>query len=144
MAQSNIDMFDEITGRVFADLYNNFPCFYFLRPEDYTAPIEKSDDFMQDIIEGEARLSFVADSFYWLVESGFISGKKMADGSIKGAVLTAKGLECLKKTPDSLRPSNGTQLTEAVKSGSAAAVKNIANQVLSAGVTIALNKIGIV
>ncbi|URO00942.1 hypothetical protein NB069_08775 [Leclercia adecarboxylata] len=142
MAQSNIDMFDEITGRVFADLYNNFPCFYFLRPEDYTVPIENSNDFVKDIIKEEASLSFVADSFYWLVESGFISGKKMADGSIKGAVLTAKGLECLKKTPDSLHPSNGTQLTEAVKSGSASAVKIIANQILATGVTLALNKMG--
>ncbi|MDO2452874.1 hypothetical protein [Enterobacter asburiae] len=97
---------------------------------------------MQDLIDTEAKLSFVEDSIQWLVGAGFITGRSYADSGFKGVVLTAKGLESLKKTPDSIRPSNGTQLNEAVKSGSAAAVKTIANQVLSAGVTLALHKIG--
>ncbi|MRT11085.1 hypothetical protein GJV07_02120 [Enterobacteriaceae bacterium RIT711] len=143
MAQSNIDRFDEIAGRVFADLYSSFPQPCMLRLEAYI----KDDDPLPDIVEEwackEARCDFAADSVIWLKDAGFINSGKRSANNFPNAVLTPKGLECLKLTPDSLHPSAGKQLSDAAKNGSIDIIKGITNQVLSVGVAIAAHKIGL-
>ncbi|WP_281083921.1 hypothetical protein [Klebsiella quasivariicola] len=144
MAKSNIDKFDEITGMLFAKLFSSFPEPVDIRLEDYVpeediAPLEHIDPWILE----EARCEFVAHSIRWLIESGYITIFNFNnDGHVfYGVVLTAKGLECLKMTPDSLRPSAGTQLAAAASSGSMEVLKSVVNQVLGAGISIAMQRV---
>ncbi|HEN5200271.1 MULTISPECIES: hypothetical protein [Klebsiella] len=143
MPHTNIDKFDEITGRIFAHLYCSFPEPFEIRTENYEEPVVTSEDEVAEVIARDYQRRFVANTVNWLIESGFISISSRTPNSFYNAVLTAKGLECLKKTPDSVSPSVGKQLNDAVRSGSIEVIKNITNQVLSVGVAIALHKIGI-
>lgn len=143
MSQTNIDRFDEIAGRVFVDLYDSFPQPRSLKLEDYVKDEDPEQNFVMEWAKKEARCDFVNDSVSWLKEAGFITaGKRMAN-CVPNAVLTAKGLECLKLTPESLSSSAGKQLSEAAKSGSIELLKGITNQVLSVGVVLASHKMGI-
>lgn len=143
MPKTNIDKFDEITGRIFADLYGAFP-----QPQhipfssyiDEEMPVGENVDHkaFQD-----AQEEFIQDTVTWLIEAGFINAASLGNGCYYNAVLTAKGLECLKLIPNSLGVSAGKGLKDAVVAGSLDVVKSIANQVLAAGVSLALAKVGI-
>ncbi|WP_336855087.1 hypothetical protein [Pseudescherichia vulneris] len=142
MSQTNIDRFDEIAGRVFADLYSTFPQPTTLKLEHYVREGDPQPDFIDDWVKKEAHCDFVADTVSWLKEAGFITAGKRTANCVPYAILTPKGLECLKLTPDSLYPSAGKQLSEAAKNGSIVLLKNITNQVLSVGVALAAHKMG--
>ncbi|HDT5729266.1 TPA: hypothetical protein QHI28_000169 [Enterobacter roggenkampii] len=143
MSHTNIDQFDEVTGRIFADLYCSFPEPFEIQTENYEEPLVNSEDAVAEVIARDYQRRFVASTVSWLIESGFISVSSSTPYAFYNAVLTAKGLECLKNTPDSLSPSAGKQLNDAVRSGSFEVLKNITNQVLSVGVAIALDRIGV-
>ncbi|OUE68691.1 MULTISPECIES: hypothetical protein [Citrobacter] len=143
MSQTNIDRFDEIVGRVFADLYSSFPQPRILKLEDYAHESDPQRDFVEEWARKQARCNFVADSVTWLKNAGFITAGNRTDNFFHNAVLSPKGLECLKLTPDSLSPAAGKQLSDAAKSGSVEILKVITNQVLSVGVAIASHKMGL-
>lgn len=143
MSQSNIDRFDEIAGRVFADLYVTFPQPRILKLEEYVKEEDPQPNFVEEWAKREARCDFVADTVTWLKEAGFITAGKRAANCVPNAILTPKGLECLKLTPNSLTSSAGKQLSEAAKSGSIELLKGVTNQVLSVGVALAAHKMGL-
>lgn len=145
MPKTNIDKFDEITGRIFADLYGAFPQpqhipFSSYIDEDEEMPVGENVDLLA---YQDAQEEFIQDTVTWLIEAGFINAASLGNGCYYNAVLTAKGLECLKLIPNSLGVSAGKGLKDAVVAGSLDVVKSIANQVLAAGVSLALAKVGI-
>ncbi len=143
MSQTNMDRFNEIAGRVFADLYTCFPQPRLLKLEEYVNEENPKHDPFKYWAVKEVRYDFVADTIAWLNDAGFIiAGKRQAD-TVPNVLLTSKGLECLKLTPNSLKSSAGKQLSEAAKSGSIELLKVITNQVLSVGVALASHKIGL-
>ncbi|MEG0867938.1 MAG: hypothetical protein RSG77_12885 [Hafnia sp.] len=143
MSEPNIDKFNEVTGKIFAMLYCSFP-----------VPV---DIHLQDFIDGEVHEAneeallgydisdaalFVDSTIHWLATADFIQIGERGYESYHSVVLTPKGLECLKCTPDSLSVPGGSPISAAIKSGSKEALKILANQVLSVGVKIAAQKIG--
>lgn len=143
MPQNNIDRFDEIAGRVFADLYNSFPQPRLLNLNEYANDDDPHPNNLEEWAHKEAQCDFTADSITWLKNAGFITSGNRSGNYVSNAVLTPKGLECLKLTPNSLKLSAGKQLSEAAKNGSIEVLKGITNQVLGIGVAIVSHKIGI-
>ncbi|MHA1009587.1 hypothetical protein [Enterobacter roggenkampii] len=144
MSQSNIDKFDEITGRIFANLYETFPQPITINFEEYTTSLATSNDPVDGVIHNYFERQFVSDSVVWLRDSGYITSVSNDEYSIHGTILTAKGLECLKKVPASLdpRPSFGSQLVEAVRGGSLDAVKTLSSTVITAGAALTSQHLG--
>ncbi|MCX7293599.1 hypothetical protein [Janthinobacterium sp.] len=137
MTLSNIDAFDELTGQIFARLYENFPKPIYLDARRF---VEGGDTacFNADSFTG-AELTPPAEAFIntatWLVQEGYISvrpNSKSATG-FSDAVLSEKGLIALKAVPDSLvsRATLGERLVQSVKAGTTEVLKGVANEVLS-------------
>lgn len=129
----NIKKFNEITGIVLASLYESFPVrktFTVERLFPETIP----DPFDEPSINHDA--IFVTETISWLIEHGYISANIQYGYSFSDAVLTAKGLELLKLTPNSLESSFGEQLLEATKSGVKDTIVNISSSVLTSGAAL--------
>lgn len=144
LSQSNIDKFNEVTGRIFLDLYNSFPQPLQIDFDNYLTPLSNSTDPFEDVVQNFFGRKFIYDSATWLKETGFITSISDDDNSFYGTVLTEKGLECLKKVPTSLaaQTSFGTQLKDAVSGGSVDAVRSITSTLITAGATIAAHHFG--
>jgi hypothetical protein len=69
----------------------------------------------------------------WLVDVGYLHGTPAAYDGINNAVLTAKELEVLKATPDSLQGSLGERLVEVVKADSREVGRSVLGQILGLG-----------
>lgn len=136
-ASNNIERFDELTGRIFAVLYQSFPV-----PQDFIFPEYLSDlypDFDPESDSFDEMLEFFSATINWLSEAGYVSFQSMTmDGSVFRAGLTAKGLEVLKATPANLqgKKSIGEGLTEAVKGGFLEQVRSLTAQGLGYGVAL--------
>ncbi|MCA1862921.1 hypothetical protein JAB5_33150 [Janthinobacterium sp. HH103] len=137
MTLSNIDAFDELTGRIFAKLYENFPKPIFLDARKFVEGGEAAC-FNADSFTG-AEVTPPAEAFIntatWLVQEGYISvrpNSKTATG-FSDAVLSEKGLTALKAVPDSLvsRVTLGERLVQSVKAGTMETLKGVTNEVLS-------------
>ncbi|HGJ5854945.1 hypothetical protein [Arsenophonus nasoniae] len=137
---NNILRFNEITGFMLAHLYKVFPVkksfeLSKLFPEAKIDSENFSFNSATNIVNKEA--TFVSDTIIWLIESGYMSGVVKNLHSIENAVLTAKGLELLKLSPDSLcGASFGDELIKATKSGVKEVITNVASQVLTSGITL--------
>ncbi|MBU5923530.1 hypothetical protein [Enterobacter sichuanensis] len=140
---SNIDRFDEIEVQKFADLYNMFPLSKALGLSTY---IEGDSALDPDRFTGAELTSdagFVKATITWLIDAGYLSSGGFHAEYFMDVILTPKGLECLKLTPDSLKSPAGNELTKAVKSGSKETPKKITNHVLGLGVKIMASKYGL-
>ena len=137
MASSNIEKFDELVGRIFAELYQQFPLPIRLDPANYCdqavtecphtyAPVPTADS------------KFFSATVVWLHSTGYLTYGHKDPENVTGffdCVLTAKGLEVLKATPDSLSASLGERLTTAATSGAKEIVRSLTNQILGVGVS---------
>lgn len=135
MTTSNIQKFDEITGRVFGALYENFPVARHLLIEDFLEDGLSYNEHAQGDFPNQNGEFFFA-CVEWLAEAGYLRvSEKLHDSGFDGVVLTAKGLEALKAVPASLTvgPSLGDQLVDATKSGTKNVVGRLAGEVLSVG-----------
>jgi len=139
---TNIERFDQLTGRIFAELYEAFPMTVDLIDEAFTDaivvdPIESEEGIDQFMVRGE----FFSATVLWLIKSGYISlyeEASKANNMFLGCTLTAKALEALKATPSTLSgESIGSSLQAAAKSGMVDAIKSLANDALSKGLTLA-------
>ncbi|MCY1303819.1 hypothetical protein D9M70_535450 [compost metagenome] len=152
MTTSNIDQFNEITGRVFAHLYQAFPIPTDLRPT--VVGIEEASPGDYDPVTGtsigqEPRTheeQLFAHSVEWLCRTGYLTAERyaMSDHFTK-AVLTAKGLEVLNAVPGSLKQKSsiGEQLTEASKSGGMELLRSITTEALGIGVRLLMKGSGL-
>ncbi|WP_415760312.1 hypothetical protein [Pseudomonas sp. LT1P18] len=139
---TNIERFDQLTGRIFAELYEAFPMTVDLIDEAFTDaivvdPIESEEGLDQFMAQGE----FFSATVLWLIKSGYVSFYEEASNAnnmFLGCTLTAKALEALKATPSTLSgESIGSSLQTAAKSGMVDAIKSLANDALSKGLALA-------
>ncbi|MDD2105709.1 hypothetical protein [Pseudomonas asiatica] len=145
MTASNIQKFDEITGRVFGTLYEGFPVPKYLRIKDFVEDGFSYDERAQGDFPNESGEFFLA-CVDWLSDAGYVRFReKMPYSGYREAVLTAKGLEALKAVPSSLSggPSLGDQLVDATKSGAKSMLGSLAGEVLSVGSRLVTAHLGI-
>ncbi len=149
---SNIERFDTIVVLALAELYSRFPVRQYLASSkfivtedgehiDGLSPEAEGHLFAEDPYLKDPyfkRKEFAFDSLRWLVDAGYLHGTPVAYDGINNAVLTAKGLEVLKATPDSLQGSLGERLVEAVKADSREVGRAVLGQILGLGVGLFL------
>lgn len=130
MSDSNIDLFDQITGLVFSKLYQSFPV-------TETLNVMSFMEAFPDRVDRPGQ--FFSDTLKWLITSGYLMGEPDSKHSFTfhKCTLTAKGLEVLKAVPDSITgKSLGAQLQDAAKNGMLDSVKSLTGKALSAGAQI--------
>ncbi|WP_433770875.1 hypothetical protein [Pseudomonas putida] len=136
MTVSNIEMFDDITGKIFAALYQSFPMPSYLSVDDFVDSATKfSEKHGMEISTPEA--AFFIATAEWLIDAGYLTGTTYPDLYVEKAVLTAKGLEVLKAIPDSVssKASIGEQLANTAKEEGREAFRGLVGQALSIGVS---------
>lgn len=144
MTASNIERFDVLVGRVFAELYQFFPVAVHLEAWEYRdmftgVPMQDGWVAMEDGV-------FFQSTVLWLGSAGYIEhGISINNGDVQNCVLTAKGLEVLKALPASLQsgPSLGEQLVDASKGGAKEVIRGVANEALSLGARILSTHLGL-
>ncbi len=143
MAMKNIETFDKMVGYVFSELYESFPICLEIKANPFLKKIE---------MHSEKNELILSETLFWLRESGFITFKSPIEKSISKmdgviphplfscVVLTAKGLEILKKIPKSVDEEKGIgeEIIDAVKIGA----KDRISQLVSSALSIAMGNIG--
>lgn len=108
---SNLDMFNEITAKVFAECYEKFPM-----PVDF----REIDLVPEECIDPNAEGVF-SYTFSWLHDYGYITyaEPELPIDSFMHVRLTEKGISVLNMIPDSLKEkvTMGSKISNAVKSG---------------------------
>ncbi|WP_175739630.1 hypothetical protein [Burkholderia ambifaria] len=138
---SNIEKFDLLVAKLLAHLYERFPVATGVAASDYgvnTDDYFRFDNSVDLDIAGE--LDFFSDTLRWLQRADYIHYVGETDGgTFSGVVLTAKALEILKATPQSLRQSKplGDYLVDSARSGATDALKQGVAAALSAGAVMA-------
>ncbi|MGV6851298.1 MAG: hypothetical protein ACWA5R_03845 [bacterium] len=112
--KTNIELFDEITAKVFAKLYTQFPVATGVDCLD-VADCQQVDDFGKPTREAEICVS----TLRWLADEGFIKVQAFTQFGGTGIVLTSQGLTKLKAVPDSVESKQtiGERLQVAVSAG---------------------------
>lgn len=152
MVARNIERFNEITGQVFACLYESFPLPMSLRPKLLGIEEHEGGEYSPEVGEvlgvepQSAEEVLFKHTVTWLIETGYIAATKPGyDGHFFAeARLTAKGLEALNAIPENLtkREPLGEQLAAASKSGAKELMRTITTEVLGAGVRLGLKAAG--
>ena len=144
MAVSNIEKFDDLAGRILAELYESFPVATVISTEDFMDSGRHWDDVLEMEVLDDGGTFFISTAT-WLINAGYISGSAFQNLFIEKAVLTAKGLEVLKALPESLNsgPSIGEQLSDAAKAGSTEVMRGLLSQALSIGARLVSPFVGL-
>ena len=145
MTASNIKQFDELTGQVLSVLYESFPVPRALLLKDLIPDGISFDEHIGFDVPNE-KGDFMFACIDWLAESGYLRFKnKIQATGYSECVLTAKGLEVLKATPDSLstESSLGEQLVDASKTGAKSLIGDLAGQALSMGLKFTTSHFGL-
>ncbi|QXZ12511.1 hypothetical protein KVQ82_20830 [Pseudomonas sp. AO-1] len=137
MAVSNIEKFDDITGKIFAVLYQHFPIPQALMAEDFVENAKQLDDFLGTEVPTEDADFFLATA-EWLRQAGYINCAPDPYLYVSHAVLTAKGLEVLKAIPESVssKESIGEQLATTAKESGKEVARGLVSEALGLGVKI--------
>jgi hypothetical protein len=143
MSVSNIDKFNELTGKVLGELYLNFPVPLNLTAERFVdSAVEWSEERQMDIPSKDAQF-FIATTG-WLINAGYINGGVSSYTHVSDAVLTAKGLDILNATPRSLTHAHSLreQLAEIAREGSKESFKGLLAEELITGAKIIAPAVG--
>lgn len=143
MTPPNIDKFNAYAAKVLAALYESFPVPRHLWPGAF---IEGGDEAVYDPAghtgtELMPDAKFFRSTVQWLLDAGYIQCGQIYETDHADCVLTAKGLEVLSSTPDSLKnaPSLGDSLVSAVKQSAKDGLQVAIREVISMGVKIAMH-----
>lgn len=147
MSTANIDQFNEMTGAIFAYLFQRFPnparidstlIDVEISPGELYDPIKEiGQGGFYDLSElDKEKVAFFYNTAIWLARSGFIRYESTGWYGLNDVTLTLEGLELLKAVPQSLGPSLGDQLIEAAKSGVTGKLKEVANELISKAVVM--------
>lgn len=138
----NIVKFNEIAGIILANLYEDFPVpitehFINLFPDAEIISVHG-----RPVPSESPDIIFIASTVNWLITAGYINGDVDRNIYACDLVLSAKGLELLKSTPDTVNNSLsfGDKLKQAIKSGGRDVVVNVVSAALTAGVPLFWNK----
>lgn len=147
MAAANIDRFNEVTGAVFAHLYQSFPT-----PTDVgsavigiSTPDFVTTDRVNEIqyggfdsltLDEQQKVAFLFDTAMWLAKAGFIRFESKGRYELHYVTLTLEGLDLLQAIPKSLGPSLGDQLVDAAKSGVTGKLKELTSELISKAVVL--------
>lgn len=140
MADTNIDRFDRLTGAVFAKLYESFPMGVDLDVMEFSNVISSGKEYEEVISQALDQGEFFNSAVVWLRDAGFITfDRTTLDNSMAYQCrLTAKALQVLKSTPESIGGETlGGLLSDAVKQGTMGSLKAVANEALNRGVGLA-------
>ncbi len=137
---SNIELFNGISGKVFADLYQSFPRETKIHPKTYLTDFIDEDDFDGAFDFDE----MVKATIVWLDNAGYILLKKpenYQDGY--SATLSHKGLETLKLIPDSITSTKsiGEKLIDFSKQKFGDGMNEIVKIAISEGIKLTLRQI---
>jgi hypothetical protein len=144
MAVSNIEKFDDIAGRILAELYERFPVATVLSTEDFMDSGTHWDDTLgMEVLDDDG--TFFISTATWLINAGYLSGSPFQKLFIENAVLTAKGLEVLKAIPDSLKggASIGERLADAAKEGGKETMRGLVTEALGLGARLISPLVGL-
>ena len=134
----NIEIFNIVTGKLFADLYESFPVPLPINTYSIIDLIVGKDNY-DGVWENEP---VVTASVKWLADSGYIWVRDPEyQGEEETAVLTPKGLEVLQAMPSSIdsKVSLGDKLIELTTGGLKSGVSQIVKTAISEGVKLAIN-----
>ncbi|MEE1953247.1 hypothetical protein ACTG2T_11090 [Aeromonas sp. 75A] len=145
---SNIERFDRTVVLALAELYSRFPVRHSLSASKFI--VTEDGEHIEDLspeAEGQLfaddpylkdpyfkRKQFSFECLHWLVETGYLHGEPKAYDRIANAVLTAKGLDALNATPDSLQETLGERIQAVAKNGLWETSKVLIGQVVGFGV----------
>jgi hypothetical protein len=140
----NIKRFDEYTGQIFAYLYQSFPVPTEIIPREFVEqePIDLDTGEVGDI---DKEIRIFSATAKWLVMSGYIHCREEKLSYLRYAVLTAKGLEILKRTPSSVDggPSFGDRLSKAAKEEGRETMRSLVSEVLGLGAKLISPLVGL-
>lgn len=133
---TNIELFNGITGKVFAQLYESFPVEVEIKLSGYLEDFIAEDDFngawdFQEMTKATIK---------WLDRAGYIWLKDPEYyGGHYSATLTPKGLEVLKATPNSIEPTSsfGEKIVEYSKGKFGEGMNEIVKTAISEGIKFA-------
>lgn len=137
MADTNIDRFDRLTGAVFARLYESFPVGIDLDVMEFSNLISPGKEYEEVVPKVFDQGEFFNSAVVWLRDAGFITfdGTTLDNSMAYQCRLTAKALQILKSTPESIGGETlGGRLGDAVKQGTMGSLKTVANEALNRGV----------
>jgi len=141
---ANIELFDEYTGKILAELYQNFPMPIHLDNREVSGhrDINEYGEVLDETGEASKNADIALYTVEWLIEAGYVHSKhgRTSQYTFATCVLSAKGLKVLKATPDSIKQKKylGDMLVTAVKKGTADSVKEIAKLIISQGIKLAM------
>lgn len=144
MSVSNIDKFNEMTGKLLGELYLNFPIPRLLAVEQFVeSAVEWSEERQVDVPSKDAEF-FIATAG-WLIGAGYINGGVFPYTHVADAVLTAKGLDVLNATPRSLTHAHSLreQLAEIAREGGKESFKGLLAEELISGAKIIAPAVGL-
>lgn len=144
MSVSNIDKFNELTGKVLGELYLNFPLPLNLAAEQFVgSAVEWSEERQMDLPSKDAEFFFATTG--WLINAGYINGGLYSHTQVSDAVLTAKGLDVLNATPRSLTHAHSLreQLAEIAREGGKESFKGLLAEELITGAKIIAPAVGL-
>lgn len=112
--KTNIQLFDEITAKLFANLYESFPL-----PADINCLSVTGCHEVDECGRISREAGICVHTLRWLGDEGFINVGQMYQHGGGGIVLTSKGLAALKAVPSGLegKTSIGERLQAAVNAG---------------------------
>lgn len=144
MAVSNIEKFDEITGKIFAELYLSFPLPKMLMAGAIVENAMQYDERYGTEVPTEDAEFFIATAD-WLMQAGYLTCKTYPYLRVDNAILTAKGLEVLKAIPKSIASTTsiGEQLATTAKEGGKEVARGLVSEALGLGARIISPLIGL-
>ncbi|WP_460415336.1 hypothetical protein [Pseudomonas sp. microsymbiont 2] len=152
MPLENIARFNEMTGKIFACLYLSFPVPTSLWPNATGVEAKYVDGITADCppsLDNRNDFDFFHSTVGWLITTGYLTADRDDQKNVlrgyNNAVLTAKGLEVLQATPDSLKPSEslGDKLANASKSGAKEILRSTTEIALGIGVKLLTQRLGL-
>lgn len=144
MTVSNIDLFNDFTGKILGDLYLQFPIPTYLEAKSYVEAVTEWHEKAQMDMPTKQTEIFIATT-QWLVSAGYLSGTVYPYTYVQDAVLTAKGLEVLNAIPESLTggPSIGESLANAAKEGGKETMRGLVSEALGIGARLISPLVGL-
>lgn len=126
--KTNMQLFDEITARVFAKLYETFPVATSVDCLSLTGRPEM-DEYGK--VSREADVCIHA--MRWLESEGYIKVGRFGNCHASEIVLTAKGLAALKSSPESLeyKQTLGERIVSAINNDAISTAVGVVGLILS-------------